>query len=536
MNGRVCKPQSRPSRVKLSKVSQEKLLEAVAHTATLETSEGYTEQLPVDISPSLNGFIVQPTKRQLETPESYTKYSPVDINLPRNEPTLQSKKRRLEIETETQNDQVSTKKPRLNQINTAQQSEDVEIKHINIQQPKPQAPQHSYASFLKNSVDPPTSNCRSESVHSFVFEWLNNIGLDQEERCRSDSYLHYRDNNSVSRQLTRSAPGMSCTKDGFPIPPTPASAGSRSRRAGAESIRPSDASGASSSRWSAKTLVEDALYRSVNLAQNNIYMRYQCDPLPEDVNRLVDSMRRDRSSPGPSLDEIRQDKGLYSLSMGAGEPEVTRYLGAHIFPDLPVLDDLKRTERTPMAKHAVPSPSSSYKVSNPIPDMLYGYSRDAFPQQQTQLVSMGPEMVANNKDLLYPFFVIEFKGDGPTGAGSLWVATNQCLGGSASCVEIAERLNRQLRQCKSDKIKPIDTAAFSIATNGTEARLYISWRHNELDCYLQTVSAFVLQDPEQYLQFRTYVRNIIDWGANERLQAIQNSLDNLLEESRLGVS
>jgi hypothetical protein len=128
-----------------------------------------------------------------------------------------------------------------------------------------------------------------------------------------------------------------------------------------------------------------------------------------------------------------------------------------------------------MAKHAVPNVASKLKVSTPVPDMLYGYNRiGAFPQQQAQLLSMGNEMVANTQDLMYPFFVIEFKADGPGGSGSMWVATNQCLGGSASCVNIAERLNRQLRQCKSEKVQPIDSAAFSIAMNGTEARLYVS--------------------------------------------------------------
>ena len=36
--------------------------------------------------------------------------------------------------------------------------------------------------------------------------------------------------------------------------------------------------------------------------------------------------------------------------------------------------------------------------------------------------------------------VVEFKGDGP-----LWVATNQCAAGSASCVKIVEQVNGQLR-------------------------------------------------------------------------------------------
>jgi hypothetical protein len=145
---------------------------------------------------------------------------------------------------------------------------------------------------------------------------------------------------------------------------------------------------------------------------------------------------------------------------------------------------------------------------------------------------MGNGMVANSQDLIYPFFVIEFKADGPSGDCSLWVATNQCLGGSASCVNIAERLNRQLRQCESKEILPINSAAFSVAMSGTEARLYISWKHDELQYYMRNVESFLLQDPEHYLKFRKYVRNIIDWGKDQHLKEIRELLDNLLEESR----
>lgn len=186
-----------------------------------------------------------------------------------------------------------------------------------------------------------------------------------------------------------------------------------------------------------------------------------------------------------------------------------------------------------MIKQTAPRTGSKFKVSTPVPDMLYGYKPgSAFPNQQAQLITMGTEPIANTQDLLYPFFAIEFKGDGPSGVGSLWVATNQCLGGSASCVNIAERLNTQLRRCNSDNIQSINSAAFSIAMSGTEARLYISWKHNELDYYMANVRSFLLQEPEHYIEFRKYVRNIIDWGRGGRLEEIRKSLDSLLEESR----
>lgn len=116
------------------------------------------------------------------------------------------------------------------------------------------------------------------------------------------------------------------------------------------------------------------------------------------------------------------------------------------------------------------------------------------------------------------------------------MATNQCLGGSAACVKIAEHLNNQLRQCKSDNVRPINSAAFSIAMSGTEARLYVSWKNDELDYYMRKIKAFAVQEPEQYVEFRKYVRNIIDWGKDKRLKEIRDSLDILLEENRRAAS
>lgn len=133
-------------------------------------------------------------------------------------------------------------------------------------------------------------------------------------------------------------------------------------------------------------------------------------------------------------------------------------------------------------------------------------------------------------------FFIKFKADGPGGSGSLWVATNQCLGGSTSCVNIAEGLNRRLRQCKSKEVQPINSATLSIAMNGTEARLYVSWKRNELDYYMKHVDSFLLQKPRDYIEFRKHALNIIDWGKDERLNKIRDSLNSLLEESRKAAS
>lgn len=371
----------------------------------------------------------------------------------------------------------------------AGQSLIVELEQTTLQQPKPEPPKRSYASFLKDFVDPVHSNY-PESVHTFVSEWLESVGSEREKSCRSDSHLHH-SGDPVSRRLTRSAPEMGSKRDadGFAVPPTPASTRSGSYP-DTGSVTPSDVSGQSSGR----SLVEDLLYRDMNLVASNIYMRPLHEQLPEQVGELVNYVGRDRDSPSPSPDQVHQDAGLNELWMGAEESEVEKYFQSTIFSDPQPGDSFKRADRQPMARHTVPNTGSKLKVSTPVPDMLYGYNRHgAFPQQQPQLISMGMDMVANNRHhgLLYPFFVIEFKGDG----GSMWVATDQCLGGSVSCVNVAERLNRQLGHCKSDEVSSINSAAFSIAMGGSEARLYISWKQSELDYYMANIDILCFKSP-----------------------------------------
>ena len=400
-----------------------------------------------------------------------------------------------------------------------------------VQQPKPLPPKRPFTLFLEDSVDQLPSNPALKRHHpeSVVIQWLESISGSEsywERHCRSDT-LDHSDGELIPRRLTKSVPNVEYTRDaeGFVLPPTPTSRY-------ASSVAPSDISSAFTG-LSRKKLVEDPFYRVMNLAENNISIRSVHEEFPEDIAGLVDHVRKDRDSPGPSLDQLRQDTDLHRLEMGTGESDVEEYFHANVFPNPKLSDSLQGTNRNPMAKQVVPDVGSELRVSTPVPDMLYGYScNGAFHQQQAQLLSMGTEMVANSQGLIYPFFVIEFVADGPEGCGSLWVATNQCLGGSASCVNIAERLNHQLRHYKSDKARPINSATFSIAMSGTEARLYISWKPNELDYYMQKVESFILQKPEQYVEFRKYVRNIIDWGKEKRLKQIQESLDNLLEESK----
>ncbi|KAM7204975.1 hypothetical protein V8F33_001216 [Rhypophila sp. PSN 637] len=493
MNTGVSKPQFRRSRAKLSKSYQEALLETVADTSAELQRSRNRSLLDGILSPD-----VPATKRKRDTEAGES---------------LPAKKARWA--------QAGPRQPRAEDKKAEQVAEPLMcgIKRTTLQQPQPTA-LGCRPSFLRDFID---SGIPADSG-STVLEWLKSVGSGREERCRSASYLQCSGDDPVPRNFARSAPEMGDTRDadGFAVPPTPVSAGSRSYPVDADtgSVAASDVSGSGRSSGRSR-LVEDHLYRDMNLAKNNIYMRSPYEELPQHVASLIDEVRKDH----PNLAAFQW--------MGAGEAQVEQYFCTNIFPYPNITESLQRSDKQPMAKHAVPNIGSQLRVSYPIPDMLYGYSRHgAFSRHQPQLISMGTEMVANNQGLVYPFFVIEFEGDGPTGGGTMWVATNQCLGGSTSRVKIAERLNHQLTRCKSKVVQPINSAAFSIAMSGTEARLYILWKYNELDYYMKNVDSFLLQKPKDYLEFRKYVRNILDWGKDKRLNEIRDLLDSFLEESR----
>lgn len=220
-----------------------------------------------------------------------------------------------------------------------------------------------------------------------------------------------------------------------------------------------DTTSCASSQSSEMSPVENAFYRSRDLKSNHIHLRPLREVHPEHITTLIRRIREDRPST-LSFDQIRQDPFLNALWMGNEEKKTQRYFGQNIFPMPGESDSLQCDLGVQIAKAALPHTRSPYGVSQTKPDMLYGYKEgEVFTKgRQAELISMNNEIRANNEGLMYPFFCIEAKGDGPSGRGRLWVATNQCLGGSASCVKIVEHLNQRLKDCRDEEAKEHEAA------------------------------------------------------------------------------
>ncbi|KAM5378318.1 hypothetical protein ACJA88_006052 [Fusarium oxysporum] len=253
-------------------------------------------------------------------------------------------------------------------------------------------------------------------------------------------------------------------------------------------------------------LVESALYRDCNLALNNILLLDSRTELPPHISTLVESLKKGRSSPEP----IPQDNDdLYDMEAGASEAKVEDFVRNNVIPLSSGIDKIKRSDRVFVGRAIIPITNPYARISVPVPDLLYGYRLSAFEQdQRMQIATCGNFAFANSEGLTFPFFAVEFKGDGPSSKDRL-----------EKCTDI-------------EPSKPLDSTSFSVAMNGTEARLHVSWKDGEF-IYTQKIKTFILQRPEEFLEFRRFVRNIIDWGRDERLECIKSGLDVLIEEREM---
>ncbi|KAL1866067.1 hypothetical protein VTK73DRAFT_4918 [Phialemonium thermophilum] len=519
MSSRVSKARTRRPRLRLSRALQQVLLKAVAETPA---------RGPVE-DPDLGhgaGRHVDPSGAESRGPS----------------PEAVGTKRRLDP---TEADTVPTKRARRSQSST-QEDESAEQRSnkttTSLLQPTPRPPQHPYASFLRDFVDPFSPGpSPASSTHALVFEWLESIDSDRERYSRSDSLLlpprSGGDDVPVSKQRARSAPTPEMgpparDTDGFAVPPTPVSTASRP-------YAPTEDS--SSTLGS----VRHPYYRRNNLNSNGIFVQRASARLPDRISSHVATLQAERDSPDPSSEQMDgYMRELEILAEGCTEADVEGFFEASVFPktsDRTYGRDagLELSKSALMSSHLVPdNPESPFKVTRPKPDLLYGYSGaqgdGAFtPPQFLAQTALHPRNVrfaeATAQGLRFPFFAIEFKAAGGT-QGDLWVAANQCAGASAACLNAVDQLNAALPDCPD--ARRVDDLSYAVAVDNNTAQLYISWKEDHLRYYLQRVGAFLLCDPDHFRSFRRQVRNILDWGKDARLAQIRAALDTILEESR----
>lgn len=275
------------------------------------------------------------------------------------------------------------------------------------------------------------------------------------------------------------------------------------------------------------SLVEDTNYRLYNLPLNNVHLVGRSEPLPESQVSLAERIcGPSRTCPEAAAEDCqttnRQSEERLGLLLECDvedgfQNQLTKKIGYTV--------GVQCSRRVHIDFDHVPHKpdvAQGNKLSQPVPDLLYGYKRSLFEQNGATVDSMLAKcMSANKAILMLPFLAIEIKGQWPPSSGNLCVAENQAAGSSSACVKMAEHLN----ECLEHKtMARIDSTAFSIATNGSEARLFMTWKEGTDTFKVKHLRSYCLAEEDHYIAFHGALYNILDWGYNERLTSIGSCL------------
>ena len=284
--------------------------------------------------------------------------------------------------------------------------------------------------------------------------------------------------------------------------------------------------------------VRHAGYRMHCLEGNKIRFRHPSDPIPDNFATCVQQLVHNER--GWTLDQyISAVHELDALGLQCYESQVASFFRKHIFVEGKAVG-LKASVGMPMARHLLPRlPTAVFPVSQPRPDLVYGYATEpVFTSAQLLALQGLHEQIAFYAEgclgLLFPFLTVDFKAAGGTG-GDLWTAANQCAGASAACVQVVDQLNTVLGEvgCR----RRVLSICYSLAVDNNLAQLYASWRdENDKTTYIQRVDSFLLSNPENFAGLHHRVLAILAWGRGARLKNIRWGLDLIIETHQKAAS
>src|SRR5262249_31586732 len=144
-----------------------------------------------------------------------------------------------------------------------------------------------------------------------------------------------------------------------------------------------------------------------------------------------------------------------------------------------------------------------FRLSTPAPNIAYGYNLDGFSLEQSTIAA---NMSVNTAGLICPFLIVEGEGDGGTGAGGIWGAQNQGVGGVAASINCPVKTIGNSSSAQN--------VVFGLVVNPHVAKLYTGWfEDDEEKINFRRLSSYLMDDLDQYQQFRAHISGIFTWAS-----------------------
>ncbi|VUC20210.1 unnamed protein product [Clonostachys rosea] len=340
---------------------------------------------------------------------------------------------------------------------------------------------------------------RQSSHGERLLNWLQSIKPCGRSRCQSDT------NVQLLPDFYISTPPMSTILDSTVGPPLDPDAICHSP--GVSQYRPPAVP------KTTLRAVEQRNYRST-LRSNGMLLFPPGKKVPDDIQSAMESI---------DLCPIEQSEICAKMALhGSNESDVSQFFEQHIFRLSTRSESICRNG-TGMITFDIPStnPVEVSRVSKPTPDLLLGYNSESFtPEQETELI------VWDQNVAKFCFLSVDYKGDGQISAGRMWVATNQCLGATATCVNIIRRLREAVlrRRGGADLANKLDQHVFGLTSNGSHAELFVTFAEESKVIFMKLVRGFLLSDAAHFEDLKRCVASIFNW-ADERQGHIKAAID-----------
>ena len=245
-------------------------------------------------------------------------------------------------------------------------------------------------------------------------------------------------------------------------------------------------------------------------------------------------INRKRHSPGLSGQELDStEKEISTLASNDEGSTVKQLSSTSLFPTQAHYDGrVALGGGVPFHRAGLPFVSGyNYPpIVAPRSDLHYGYPESSFidneyaTMQHSRLKPYSQPTSAN----FWPFFAVEFKSQ--SRGGTSWVAENQNAGTGSHSVNSMEILMKYARGQRQRQIT--DTVFFSCVADTSSASIWVHWMDsNDHPRFSSSeVDLYSMKKPKDLVAFRASVRNIIDYGIDQRLTIIKDALHDLLPQ------
>lgn len=283
--------------------------------------------------------------------------------------------------------------------------------------------------------------------------------------------------------------------------------------------------------------VHDVYYRD-SLHLRNISIEKE-DPPPELMRRAQRIISRSRASTEMDDATVEKLKRLSRSLQGGDEDMIIDRLVPKIIPAMSRVPDQRlENRRNQPWSNSVPVPLNArvlripLPLSKPKPDLIFGYSRAAFTEDQLMTIDLlvddqfGRSYATPERNIRFPFLQVEFKSQAKT--GTHFVATNQVAGAGAIALQGTMNLIQ-----RSSGMKDFDydqPQYFSITMDHELARINVHWlkaptRGGQTSFHVETLAWHIIRDANGIRAVSRAVKNILDYGTEARLPMFCSALD-----------